>query len=511
MDQTIVTVKEDQVEIIEVGSVSASARPTTGAFVLDVTNTSVVGAKVYETSALVSCSVDTAAVRVWVGCEGDASAYTPTMTVNGVAATLTESATKRWFTGYADIVLPETGPNTVTARASTGSSGVATITKLAGGPEIQNVTFGAYPGTQTALKNGDVISVTITADSSATEVFVTGGSVVSGGPFAVTAGVATGTVTIGVATGSQTFTVAARNSFGTFGGTFTTPALNLSQTYPSFGAMTVTYPNGQGALGTDEAASVVCTVTNADEVTYTATGLSVPAGYAATKIVTNTSAGYVATGVNYTITAVNSANNATASFSGLVKIATTVPTAYITSPVRLVSSPSGQDSEIRIYPTQALLSAPSLDAQLGVWQGSWVNNGSYWSRMLRISDAYAKGAATFSNLSLTGLSGIAGSTITSGASYILGGMSSRTLTFAAFARVTALGCAVGDQTKTSASIVGGNTLSRYSNANVVANGYYIANADGSYNANGAYLGLSDSSLAGANTSGTLQATFAEAA
>ena len=114
-------------------------------------------------------------------------------------------------------------------------------------------------------------------------------------------------------------------------------------------------------------------------------------------------------------------------------------------------------------------------------------------------------------MSLPGLSGLTGSTITSGESYTVGGMSSRTLTFAAFSRVTVLGCAVGDQTKTSASIVGGNTLDRYTSAAVVANGYYIANSDGSYNANGAYLGLSDSSLAGANTSGSLQATFAEVA
>lgn len=502
-----VTVREDKIEIVELG---ASAKPSAGAFVLDVTNSSVVGVKVYETSALVSCSVDTASVRVFVGCEGDSSSYTPTVTINGVTATLTESATKRWFTGYADITVV-VGANPVVVLSSTGGTSTTTITRLAGGPEIFGITLGAYPGTQTALKSGDVISVTITTETTATEVWLAGGSVVSGGPFAVTAGTASGNVTIGSASGVVNFGASARNAFGTYGSPFTSEMLTLDQTVPSFGALTVTYPNGQGALGVSEAASVACVVNNADTVTYSATGLTVPAGYAATKTVTNASTGYVVTGTNYTITATRAANNAVASVSGLIKIATTTPTASITSPTRLVSSPAGQDSEIRIYPTQTLLSAPSLDAQLGVWQGAWTNNGAYWSRMLRISDAYARGVATFSNLSLTGLSTINGSTIISGSTYTIGGMSSRTLTFPAFSRVTALGTTVGDQTKTSASIVGGNSLVRYQNNSVVANGYYIANADGSYNPNGAYLGLSDSSLAGANTSGSLQATFAEAA
>jgi hypothetical protein len=153
MDQTIVTVREDSIEILEVGGsgVGGSSTPTAGAFILDVTSSGVVGAKVYETARLTSCSVDTASVRVFVGCEGDAAAYTPTCAVNGVAATLTESATKRWFTGYADIVLVD-GSNVITVLASTGSGSTAVVTKLAGGPEVLSVVFGAYPGTQTALK-----------------------------------------------------------------------------------------------------------------------------------------------------------------------------------------------------------------------------------------------------------------------------------------------------------------------------------------------------------------------
>lgn len=482
-----------------------------GTFILDVTGAGVVADKAYAAGALQACSSDTAAVRVWVGCEGDATAYTPSVAVNAQAATLTESATKRWFTGYADITLDLVGANTVTALSSTGSTAVATITRLAGGPQVTGIALGPYPGVQTELKAGDTIGVTVQTETTATQVSISGAGAVASTTLPAVNGVATGTLTAGAGNGALTFTATARNAFGTYGDAFTSPALALNQTHPSFSAFTVVYPSGQQALGAGETADVSCTVSNADTVTYTATGLTVPAGYAATKPVTNVSTGYVASGTNYTASAVRTANNASAQASTLVKIATVAPSAAITAPTRLTSSPAGTDHQIRIYPSQTLLSAPSLDASVGAWQSAWVNAGSYWSRNLRIADADAKGSATFSALALAGLSGLFGGTITAGAGYTVGGMSARTLTFPAFSRVAALGCAVGDPGKTSASVVGGNTLVRFLDASVLVNGYYIANADGSYNANGAYLGLSDAALAGANTSGTLQVSFTEVA
>lgn len=134
-----------------------------------------------------------------------------------------------------------------------------------------------------------------------------------------------------------------------------------------------------------------------------------------------------------------------------------------------------------------------------------------WRRSLRISDAVPRGAATFSDLSMNGLSNLAGDSITSGADYIVGGLSTRTLTFPAFSRTVAIGASVGDASKTSATIVGGNTLARQTTSAVVANGYYIADSTGGANPTGSYLALSDTALAGANTTGTLQVSFEEAA
>lgn len=514
MDLHIVAVTEDEFDIVDVGStyVLGGGGGGGGTFILDVTSSGVVGEKSFETAALLACSTDTSTIRVFVGCEGDSTEYTPSVTVNGVNAPLTETSTKRWFTGYAEITLALTGQNSVVALSSTGSSWTTLVNRLEGGPEIIGVVFGAYPGVQTQLKAGDTISMTVTTAIAATEVTISAAGVATMAPLAVSGGTATGTLTIGSFNGDATFTVTARNAFGTLGSPFTTPVLHLNQTYPSFSAFTVTYPATRGALREGEQANVACTVFNADTVSYSVTGLGLDSSdYAVTKTVTNNITGYVNSGSNYQITANRAANNATSSANTLVKIATVSPTAYVTSPVRLLSSPTGTDHEIRIYPNQVLSGAPTLSASVGAWQGSWTLVGTYWRRNLRITDADPKGAGLFSALSMTGLSGLPGSTITSGENYVVGGMSARLLTFPPFSRVTALGCAVGDRTKTYASIVGGDVLTRIdSNANVLK-GYYIADAGGAYNPNGTYLGLSDTALAGANTSGTLQASFEEQA
>lgn len=485
-------------------------------FITDITTTGVIGQKVLSTDGkrVLSCATDTDEVTVWIGCEGGQFEYTPTADVLGVPVALSESSTKRWFTGSATVPLGS-GMTTVVATSDAGATTSAAVTLLGQGPGITSVQLGGYPGVQTELKDGDQITVTVQADADATEVQIISGSTVDGITMLCTAGVATGLVTIAGGTGTLTFTARARNSFGTYGANFTSPALVLNQTAPSFSAVSTTYPAGQTAIALGQTATVSCTVSNADSYTYTATGLTVAnlTTYAVAKTVEATSASYVAAGTNYTITAYRAANGATASTSALVRLATAAPTAAITtSPTgRMVSSPSGIDYEVRITPSQTLSTAPTLVAAHGTWQGSWVLVGSYWRRSLRITDAVPRGTFTFGPIALSSASLTAGDTITSGASYVVGGVSSRALTFPAFSRVVAIGTTVGDRTKTTASISGGNALTRVDSTAVQANGYYIANADASYNPNGAYLGLSDTGLAGANSSGTLQVIFEETA
>lgn len=485
-------------------------------FITDITPISggVIGDKVYtpDGKEILSCASDKDNVIVSIACEGGHDEYTPTITVDGIPVTITETSTKRWFTGSVNITI-ESGVNTITAESSTGTVTTVDVTRVGVGPAILSIVIGSYPGVQTEVKQGDLVPVTITTEPDAEEITILSSTTCNATTIPVVGGVANGNITISTGSGSLTFTAKARNSFGTFGEIFTSPFITINQTYPSFSSFVVTYPVGQLAIKDTESATVSCTVSNFDTISYSGTGLSVDdQNYAVTKTITSTSAAYVVTGTNYTITATRAANNATATGSTLVKLATAPPTASISiagTPTRLVSSPAGIDYEIRVTPSQQLSSAPTLVSSAGVWQGSWTLNGSYWKRNLRISDADSRGIKSFSGLTLSSLSLVPGSVINAGDSYTVGGLSARVLTFSAFSRVAPIGAAVAIESKTSSSIVGGNVLVRYQSNAFQSNGYYIANVDGSYNPTGSYLGISNTDFSSSNTTGTLQLNFEE--
>lgn len=455
-------------------------------------------------------------VDVVVLVEGPSSFYSPAVKIGGVQAVVTQTATTRVFTAVARITL-EPGDNVVRAEMEGGGSTTVLIERAAAGPAVLGVAFGPYPGAQTALKAGDVVQVTITTDPEATSVTVAGGGA-NGAQLVlpVINGVAAGAITVGSASGAQALYVTARNSLGTDGDAFASAPLALDQTYPTIAAIAPNYPLGQGGFGAGQSGTFTAAASGFDAITYASGDFTIdaPTAYAPTKAVELTGTGYAGSGANLTITATRAANGAVTVRSGLLKFATTPATAAITiqgNPARLVSSPSGQDYVVLLQPDQELLTPPLLSASLGAWQGSWTLSGGVWRRTLRITDAVPRGAGLFSGLVLTGLSGITGTAITSGSAYTVGGMAARTVTFPAFSRVAPLGAPVALAAQTSARITGGAVLTRYDDAGVRSNGYFIADAFGAYNPVGAYLGLSDAAFAGANTTGGLTAEFSEVA
>ncbi len=524
--QDVLVTEITRLEMLETGQQGPAGRPgvSTGGvvFIQDVVGLGgIVALKAWENtvppeSVLISATSDTETVRVWIGAAGGAD-YSPDITVNSIFVQLSESATKRWFSGYADVTL-NNGENEITARSAEGFTDTAIITLAGPGPNVLSVTFGAYPGAQTELKAGDSIGISITADPEAIELTIlTGGATASSVTLPVVNGLATGNITISNTNGQQAVTVRAKNELGTYGVNHTSvTTLLLNQTYPTISTIGVTYPGAQGAFNTGESGTITATVTNFDSVIYNSTDLTIaaPNEYTASKAVTNARTGYVGSGTNITITATRAANNAASVRTGLARIATVPPKAAISivgNPSRLVSSPTGQDYEVRVTPDQLLSTPPSLDASLGAWVGAWVLVGNYYKRTLRISDSTPRGQGVFANLQIAGLSGIQGTEITAGQTYTVGGMVTRNITFPAFARVAAIGATVGDAAKTSAQVSGGNSLARQTGNSVVQNGYYIANVDGSYNAQGDYLGLSDTAFAGSNTTGSLVVIFGEVA
>ena len=522
--KTTVCTEVREFHVVAVSPPAGDGRTKGAVFILDVTPTStgIVSGREYEPdtvpafTVLTSCTSDTTAVRVWVGGEGAGDDYSPVITVNGVEAVLTESSTKRWFTGYADLVLSGAGEHTISAVSSAGGKDTFTIEVVGAGPAVLSVVFGPYPGSQTELKAGDIMTATVTTEPDATSLTLMGGGASDATiVFPVTGGVANVSFTIGSASDQVPIHLKAKNTFGTFGNDFTSSNLTLNQTHPSFGAISVVYPATKGALDIGDQATVSCAVTNFDTILYSSSAVTITDvnTYELSKVATQFTTGYVGSGMNYTITATRAANNATASASTVVRIATVPPTAAITivPSGRLTSSPTGLNYNVRITPDQIVSDAPTLTASHGTWSGSWANMGSYWQRTLVVSDGVPRGTGVFSSLSLTGLSNLVGTVITSGSTYTVGGFSQRNVTYPPFSRVAPLGVAVADQTKTSAQVAGGAVLTRYTDTVVRANGYYIADSDGSYNPNGTYIGLSDSLFAGSNTSGTLQVIVQEVA
>ena len=506
------------------------------------TSTGIVGTKLYvpgtvpTNRVITDGTTDTAAVRVTLIAEGSGLFYSPTITITTDPALpgtpsivpLSEDANdKRFFSGFVDLTGINSGDYTVVATSSTGAVASIQIHRAGVGPVVSSVAIGALPGSQTEAKSGDVVQVSGIVPNAATYVEVVAGGA-AGALSSLSLGVDntggvgfktfSGTFTVGSGSGAQSIQARARNSLGTYGTNVTSSnTITLNQTYPAIGTRTITYPASQSALKGTETATVASTVTNFDTITYTSSAdLSVtgPTAYAVSKTVTRVSGGYVVGTNNYTITANKTSNNATTVATAQVTIANAAATGAISivgSPARLQSTAAGSDYVVRITPSQTLLSAPTLVASSGTWQGSWTFGSSVWSRTLRIVDIDAKGAQTFNTMVLTGLAGVTGNSITAGSTYTVGGFPTRTITFPAFARYAPIGTSVTDITKVTASYTGAAALTRYADAADHFQGFSIVNSAGSYDPTGTHLFISDAAFAGSNTTGTLQLDVSEAA
>lgn len=511
-------------------------------FITDLTPTStgIVGSKVYTAGTVPAnylvdeATSDTSSVTVTVLASGSGSAYTPTVTITaspslgGTGAVsltqITSGANAGKFSGTLALTGVTSGDYTLTATSSTGAVDTAVIHRAVAGPDVTSVTIGALPGSQTQAKSGDTVAVAGVVPNAATYVEVVAGGA-AGSLASQTLGAAdsggagsktfSGTFTVGAGTGAQTVQARARNALGTYGiSVVSGNSITLNQTYPTIGTITIAYPSTEAALKGSETATVSATITNQDTVAYTGTNISIasPSAYASSKTVTRTGGTY-SFGVNdYTITATKTSNNAVTVANAAVTIANTAATAAITiSPTgRLLSSATGQSYTVTVTADQRLNVAPTITASSGTWQGSWAGGPQVWTRVLKIVDTDAKGSQTFA-ASLTNLANVVSSTISSGASYTVGGFSTRTLTFPAFAQYTAIGTNIVDVTKVTAAYTNSSTLTRYADTGSHFQGFTIVDSGGTYSATGGYLFITDADFAGSNTSGTLQVDLGESA
>ncbi len=432
--------------------------------ITDITPTSPgdnVGSKIKtdDNNVLQSCISSTTSVTVSVLAVTAGTSFKPTVDVNGTQAVLTRNALTDVWTGTAAITLTGSSPYTVTATHGQGAIDTATVT-YESSPIINSMTFsGAYPNAingQTEHAQGQTVSLTITSDTPFTELEVVDD-----------AGTATEALSLSFAattTKTVTVTVADRGSYGTgaplilpakarirnlngtwsnvfsssdFGGTNGTHILALNNTRPVVTAGVITYPASQFALKGTEQATVAATYTNVDSVLWTsASQLTVNAPTVMGNVVVNRLAGGYNIGTtNLTATAQRVANATTSTTNVVVWIADDSPSVSIATPAaRLRSGVSAQPHTITLTATQRVSDVSlSNSAGFGSFVGSWVSadSGLTWTKVLQVADIDTKGAATFSGLSVKNLAGKVCSTITAGASYMVGGFVARTVTMPA--------------------------------------------------------------------------------
>lgn len=473
-------------------------------------------------------TADRTTVRVHFMAESPATFYSPSVTFDGNPVTFIQEAAddRRVYIGYHDVTLAENG--VVTLLSSSGASASVNIELAIGGPAVTAATLGAYPGSQTEVKAGDVVAITGTVANSAVSMTVvdfgaagsgvinTFGANDSGGAGFKTF---TGTITVANRTGTLAARVTATNSLGTIGTPFdTTNTRVLNQTVPTIAVPTFSYPAGQEAVKSGQTVTATAAVANADVISYNFSLGSVDADttIATSKTLNCTTNQYNIGTNNYIITATRSANGATFTRQAVVLaagVAAVVSVSIVGSPARLRSSAAGTDYTVQVTSNQSVhtTQAPTLTAPAGSWVGSWSRSGNVWSRTLRITDAVAAGSYSFSDLSLMNKALVETTAINAGANYTVGGFVLRTITFPAFSRYQPIGAVVVTNAKVRAQYAGtGSDLTLRADTNSAQNSFTLVDSAGNYAATGGtHLFISDEAFANSNTSGTLQLTIEE--
>lgn len=368
-------------------------------------------------------------------------------------------------------------PVKVSAKNSFGTEGdeytSTTEVPVRQGPEITNIIFGEYPGTQTELKDNDSINITVTFDTNN----ISNVQLSSGGSYASSSQTknvnvntlqATTSITIDTSVTTaqdQPIRIRARGGNNNYGNYInSTNKVTVNNVGPTFSGFSVTYPTGQGALKNTDTADVSLTITNVgSSPTYTYSDprseVSIPSTnvYSQTKTVTNTNSGnYNINSNNFKVVVNRQENNKTTTYnSGVIKIADVAPSISISVPNNRLRSggdenTTAQTYQVTVTSNQQLYSfnmnaAASAGTLLGSWQGS--NNNKTWRRNIQISDSDNKGTFDWASINATNLAETVKSTADSGSTYTIGGFVERTLTMSALSRTRALGTDVGDPTK----------------------------------------------------------------
>lgn len=387
------------------------------------------------------------------------------------------------FNATVDTTLTSTTdvPVKISAKNSFGTEGdeyTSTSTvPVRQGPGITDVTFGSYPGSQTELKDGDTISMTVTFDTNN----ISQVQLASGNSYAsasqtknVTPNTLAATTTITIDTSvttvqDQPVRVRARGGNSNYGNYIdSSNELTVNNVSPSYSGFSVSYPSGQTALKDVETADVSLTISNVgSSPTYTYSDprseVTIPdlGTYAQTKTVTCDNTGvYNISSNNFKVIVNRSENDNTTTYnSGVVKIADALPTLTISVPYSRLRSGGDENTSTQTYQVTVtsnqnldsfdMSPAGSAGTLLGSWSGS--NSNKTWVRNIQISDSDNKGTFNWGSILAINLADSTQSSANSGGTYTLGGFVQRSLTVSALSRTRAIGTNVADTSELTAS------------------------------------------------------------
>lgn len=434
-----------------------------------------VGNKSYDAGGvLLSCTTDTYNIRVSLLAVTGPSHLKPTVRVNGVLVTIVATSDPIVWTGYADITI--TGSVSIEAVHEDGDTCVCAVTYQAA-PEVVSAIFtGGYPSAQTEVKAGDVYDVLVTSDTLMTGIEIQnyGAGTLQTFTFAATTVKTISMVVADRGTSPQLLSAQLRvkDAYGAYGTVYDTIVagsvegvniIKLNNKYPVFSSIAqgnIAYPGSQAALKDSEAADVTCVCDIPGECTFVYSSpngdLSIgsPTTYVSPKTVQRIAGSYNISTTNFRIVGTKTSNAASATVNGVVYIAHVACTLAVTEPAARLRSGGNagtvaQNHTITVTASQRLLTAPTLAAPVGTWQGGGFAGGpTAWTRQLQIHDNDTKGTHAWGAISGTNLAGIITAAITGDANYVVGGFVFRTFYVAAWPnREGSIGTQVSDTAK----------------------------------------------------------------
>ncbi len=394
------------------------------------------------------------------------SNFKPTVQVNGAPVILVRNANTDVWTGTAAVNLVGPGPHTITATHSDGNVDTAEVT-LETLPVVTGVVFaGTYPAFgQTQHASGQIVQLTVDADSDFVELDVTGGAVMpTTQTFAATQSKTINVIIAnqGLTTTTQTASARVRNANGTWSAVVSSSAvaipvdgvntLELNNTRPTVSWGSVVYSSGFSALKDTETAIVSLTENNVDTVAYTSPTdelvITDPTTLGA-KTVTRQSGDYNIVYPNIQVVVGRTANDTTATFARVVQIAHVDATLTITTPYpRLRSSVAGAEYTITATASQ-IVTDVALDVGAGgAFIDTWSTLGAgVWTNTIQIADSDVRGLTAYTAASVTNLAGKVNTDTPAGNAYTIGGFLRRTLVFPPFTYDAEIGTDVVDVTK----------------------------------------------------------------